>query len=543
MSYLSTEIDYGGARGSNAGDQFHENWALLQVINLLNPKKKIKAVSVEGVKTDTISQNGDHPTWNGVDCTLYYGGTTLESADQIEFIQLKYSSAMPDKAWTLSRLTQNSGKQKNNSIIRKFANEFKNATTRMKSEAKLIFKFISNQAVSEEIRKAFQIKGTDYLQQSGIEEKTKNIHDRLRKPSGLSHKDYQSFLDIIDFNECNSPSRFAIREKLVFVVTDFLGDNVLSEMNDLQVRIRELMLPERSNEIVTERTVLSWFGFSCREGLFPCPSDIEKRKYTVKRLAIDDVIKLLDKDEKLILIHGEGGAGKTTLMCQIAAHLPKDSQTIFFDCFAGGRYIYSDDKRHLPENAFLHMINEIAVSLNLPLFIPRSRKNPATIKLFLSKLATAGNLLAQISSPGKLVINIDAADNSIVAANAAVPHEQSFVFDLLRSSLSSLPSNVHIIISCRTARKDMLSIPYNTPEVHCSSFSIQETREHLKINSFNSDESLVETFHHLSNANPRVQYYAIDSAQKNQRKLIETLLPGGKNLSDILKPIFDKALN
>ena len=34
------------------------------------------------------------------------------------------------------------------------------------------------------------------------------------------------------------------------------------------------MLPERANEVVTEKDVLLWFGFSARDGLFPSEPDI-----------------------------------------------------------------------------------------------------------------------------------------------------------------------------------------------------------------------------------------------------------------------------
>lgn len=127
MSNYSSSIDYSGARGSNTGDQFHELWALQQVLDLLSPVTNLKAVGVEGVRTETTSQNPDNPTWDGVDCTLYYGGTRLESADQIEFVQLKYSSANPDKFWSVARLTSNTLKKGNNSVIRKMAEDFKAA--------------------------------------------------------------------------------------------------------------------------------------------------------------------------------------------------------------------------------------------------------------------------------------------------------------------------------------------------------------------------------------------------------------------------------
>ena len=57
MTTFTSDIDFRGARGSNTGDQFHELWALLQVLDLLHPETDLKAVGVEGVLTETPAQN------------------------------------------------------------------------------------------------------------------------------------------------------------------------------------------------------------------------------------------------------------------------------------------------------------------------------------------------------------------------------------------------------------------------------------------------------------------------------------------------------
>ncbi|MBP1610249.1 MAG: hypothetical protein H6Q04_2484, partial [Acidobacteria bacterium] len=214
----------------------------------------------------------------------------------------------------------------------------------------------------------------------------------------------------------------------------------------------------------------------------------------------------------------------------------------FFDCFGGGRCIHSDDKRHLPENAFLHLANELAVTLHLPLFIPRSTKYPATIKSFLTKLRSAGEALRQFAPEAMLLIVIDAADNAIAAADTAVPPERPFVFDLFGANLTDLPDNIRIITSSRSGRRASLRLPLHTPEVTCPPFTEQESREHLEISFPAPSSSLVEQFHGLSHANPRVQAYAIATADGNRNRLLEALLPGGKSLNDVLKTIFDTAL-
>ena len=544
MSIAISSVDYGGARGSNAGDQFHELWALQQVLELLRPGTHLTAVGVEGVRIEATAQTTDNPTWDGVDCALYYGGTSLETADRVEFVQLKYSAANPEKVWSVSRLIESTAKKGNNSVIRRLADDYMSAKARMKQGVPLTIRLVSNQKISTDLRNAIEERWSGSIKKANIDQQIKSSLQGLIKASGIAENEFQSFLEILDLNECGLDSRFAVREKVVDAVAGLLGNDVSSEVRELQVRVRELMIPERAREIVTEKNLLLWFGLSGRDGLFPCPPDVRPLEKMVGRKAANEAVSLLVKGERLVLIHGAGGCGKTTLMRQIADRLPSGSTTVFFDCFGGGRYIQTDDKRHLPENAFLQMANDIATSLQLPLFIPRSLKNPANIKQFIQKLHSAGEVLEKLAPQGILLIITDAADNSVAAAHNANPPETSFVHELFGADLESLPKNIRFITSCRTdpARRNSIKLPSGTPEVVCSSFSLQETKLHLEAAFSNLPTNLVEQFHQLSGGNPRVQAYAIAAAEGEVTQLLAALLPGGKSLSDVLKAQFKIAL-
>lgn len=426
------------------------------------------------------------------------------------------------------------------------ADDFKAAKARMKQGAQLKIRLVSNQDLSAGLKKALDARWSGSLKSASIDQTTIDDLKRLTAAAGLAATEFQDFLETLDFSECGSQSRFAVREKVVATIAGLLGNDVSSEVRDLQVRVRELMLPERAREIVTDKDILLWFGLSGREGLFPCPPDIRMPDYAVERSAADEAARLLTNGERLVLVHGVGGCGKTTLMRQIADRLPDESVTVFFDCWGGGSCRYSDDKRHLPENAFLHLANELAVRLRLPLFIPRSTKYPATVQSFLAKLRSAGEALKQLSIDGMLLIIIDAADNTVAAASNADPPERSFVHELFGANLSVLPENVRIITSCRsdpTRRASLQLPPPHTPEVICPQFTLSETKQHLEIAFPNPSDSLVEQFHNLSNENPRVQAYAIAAAEGDRTRLLKALLPGGKNLPGVLRESFNNALN
>ena len=43
-------IDYAGARGSNAGDEYHELWAVRHALRLLDEHTPLSAMTVEGLR-------------------------------------------------------------------------------------------------------------------------------------------------------------------------------------------------------------------------------------------------------------------------------------------------------------------------------------------------------------------------------------------------------------------------------------------------------------------------------------------------------------
>jgi hypothetical protein len=57
--------DHQGARGSNAGDDFHELWAMQQALGLLTPNTDLVAVTVEGLSIEDETGSST-TTWDGV---------------------------------------------------------------------------------------------------------------------------------------------------------------------------------------------------------------------------------------------------------------------------------------------------------------------------------------------------------------------------------------------------------------------------------------------------------------------------------------------
>src|SRR5215510_2342682 len=143
------DADYRGARGANAGDYFHELWALRQALALLDQDSELTAVAVEGLRAED-ERGMPLDTWDGVDCTLYYGGDDATAAKRIVIAQLKYSAARPNHEWTIARLTQSSNKKQDNSVIARLAKAFaglKSAWPELVASGNVDILLVSNQPV------------------------------------------------------------------------------------------------------------------------------------------------------------------------------------------------------------------------------------------------------------------------------------------------------------------------------------------------------------------------------------------------------------
>src|SRR5260370_20604552 len=98
-----------GARGSNAGDDFHELWALSQALTLLDHETDLSGITVEGLRPED-EKGSPAEAFDGVDCAMFHNGSSIGAAERIDVIQFKYSAADPDSAWTAARLTSSSPK-------------------------------------------------------------------------------------------------------------------------------------------------------------------------------------------------------------------------------------------------------------------------------------------------------------------------------------------------------------------------------------------------------------------------------------------------
>src|SRR5258708_40121706 len=95
--------------------------------------------------------------------------------------------------------------------------------------------------------------------------------------------------------------------------------------------------------------------------------------------------------------------------------LPNGSCAVLFDCYGGGSYLFSNDKRHRPDNAYLQIANDLAVKLRTPLLLQREGSQSVDLRRFLRRLSQVASVVAA-SPEALLVVIVDTADNAVSAA-------------------------------------------------------------------------------------------------------------------------------
>jgi hypothetical protein len=75
-------------------------------MRVLVPSSDLTAVTVEGIPIEVglDAAIAAPDAWEGVAVGRFYGGDSLRTAQRIEIQQIKYSSASPNKSWTVARL-------------------------------------------------------------------------------------------------------------------------------------------------------------------------------------------------------------------------------------------------------------------------------------------------------------------------------------------------------------------------------------------------------------------------------------------------------
>ncbi len=524
-------------RPSRDGDQFHYHWAARRCLELLPGVSDLVAVTIEGASSleepqaaqralgDTTAGRAVEAGEELIDVGLYFGGENRQTATRIRYIQLKHSTRHANEPWTASGLEK---------TLRGFGQryaELAKETSAKDVEQRFRFEFTTNRPVAVEVVEALEDIAT------GAAPRHPRTNATLLKYAGLPQPAATKFFRLFVM-EGSEGDLWAQRNLLSNDLRSFLPDADY----DAPVQLKELVARKATSEFEKDPSIRRYDVLRAlkanEDDLLPAQNLIPAAHTFLPRTQEDDIQRVLLSAEHPVIIHAEGGTGKSVLASQLAASMPAGSEAVLYDSFGNGLYRNALNFRHRHRDALVQIANELSGrGLCYPL-IPTSHADPkAYMKAFVYRLKQAIELL-QARTPGaSLCILIDAADNAEMAASEQ-SEPGSFVRDLIRASL---PAGVHLAFTCRTHRRGLLAAPPEAIEIELRPFCLDESRRHLKSIYPIATEAEVAEFAVLSSANPRVQALAL-SWKLPLSDMLRSLGPTSTTVERAIEDILDRAL-
>lgn len=532
-------LDFGGARGSNAGDAFHELWAVRRALALIEPGTRLIGLTVEGLVAE--DEVGAEPIrWAGVDCATYTADAAAGEPDSVLVEQLKYSAADPNKAWTLARFVAGKGKgaarrSGKGSVIFRLADAYRGwVDDKGRDPQSIRLALVTNQPIADDLRNALAeaANGVPQSYADKADDKASPLH-KLVHASGLAPAAFETFAGRLDLQGGADP-RYALEDQILQTVLAWTEGDIVETADRLRRFVANRMLPEGGRNMISAEAVMAQLGAADKGILFPCPPRLREAPNAVPRDAAIEVIRAVAAGQQRVCLHGSGGVGKTTALQQIRAGLPAGSVSVVFDCYGAGSYLDPEALRHRPADAFLQLTNELALGLGLPLLLAAGAVSDP-VRAFHRRLKLASVTLAGVAPDAVLLIAVDAADNAVAAAQSRAIPESNFIHDLVK--VGELPANVRLLVTARTSRLDTLELPSAFHRVLLEGFTPTETAANVA-RHFVTTSAWIEDFHLLSRGNPRVQAYALESGNGNLENALEALRPAGKDLDDVFRNSF-----
>ncbi|MGN4108153.1 NACHT domain-containing protein, partial [Burkholderia gladioli] len=483
--------DHELVRPSRDGDQFHYHWAARHCLALLPGSGDLVAVAIEGASTSegaTSVEDGDEL----IDVGLYYGSEALEDARSIHYIQLKHSTRHAQEPWTASGLRK---------TLKGFAQRFSKLLQQIPTATlveKLRFRFTSNRPIEQKVAEALE----DLASASATRHPT--IRKTLVRYTGLTASQAADFFKIFSA-EGGEPSLWVQRNLLVQDVSIYLA----GADSDSPVQLKEMVARKATSEFASDPAIRRHDVLRALKAtetdLVPAPCLIVAPTDTIRREQEAEIRDALLSTRHPIVLHADGGVGKSILASRLAASMPSGSVAVLYDCFGDGLYRNALNFRHRHRDALVQIANELAAQgLCHPLIPSGHADAKGFMRAFFGRLKQAIDLLRAQNPQASLCLIIDAADNADMAAEEQ--GEAAFVRDLIRTAY---PDGVRFAFTCRTHRRERLGAPTEAHHIELRPYTETETREFLQRTYPEATEKEAAEFAYLSSANPRVQALAV----------------------------------
>ncbi|GAB6921147.1 hypothetical protein JCM9803A_15970 [Rhodococcus erythropolis] len=481
-------------RASRDGDRFHYTWAAARLLKLLSPATDLRQVSIEGLGSAPSEAEPDGA--EVIDLVEFYGQSG-EDFTSLEVRQFKHSTLHPNENVTLGEVRK---------ILSKFAQL--DDTLRMQyPQATIRFSIVTNKPISSDAVNAVR----DLA--SGQPAAVGSSAAKLTDVANLSADDAASLCSRLDLRG---------RESGVTVLRRVLDREVGGLTADTDLRVSASLVDLVASRASTESSgpiqkadVLTAFG--CREDeLAPVPCQLETAPFFVRDTYVELADRILGSSGSIV-VTAEGGAGKSTFARALPDLLQGRADVIIYDCFGNGSYRRPDRPRHRHRDGLVQLATEMAgIGLGLPIVHTGNLAPEEYTKAFVRRLDAASEILVQ-SGTRQLVIVVDAADNAVMAAEDNAD-SRAFVRDLLRLD-HAVPTNVHIVLTCRPERVYLLESPAGMVPFELPAFAPGETAK--VVSSLHPSATPLDAaeIHDRTAGNPRVVSTVLSETKTIQEAL------------------------
>ncbi|MFP3611841.1 NACHT domain-containing protein [Paraburkholderia sp. SIMBA_050] len=501
----NVDADIDNVRASRAGHTFHERWAARRALQLVFPNDNLFAIAVEGISSTETASPGARAE-EIADLILYYGrGDNFQTCERLETVQFKYK--LREEAVTAAYLKKTV--EKFSDTILGYEKEFSAADV----DNKVSFIFVTNSEFTDSLWDAIQslIEGTT-PSAPGSATQARNIK-KWCADRGLS--DASRLFSRIVFR-AGEKSLAGQDNALRRTLTDW------SAGADSEARLRlhglqDLVLKKagpsgQGKNLIRREDVLD--ALDCEpEDLFPADTRFIDVGAVVERAEISKVGDLVKASNLPVLVHAEGGVGKTVFIQSLAERMANEFEVVVFDCFGGGSYRSDNHSRHLPRIGLVQIVNELSSRTLCDPMLPGGDDNRKIIKAARRRLAQAAAAIRTQSKKLDLLIIVDAADNAQLEADDR--HETAFP-KLLLSAIDEDPiDGVMLLLTARTHRKDKVIGRATVNEIELGPFTDSEAREFLKDRKPSASGLEIATALARSGRNARVLDYLVQTWDTN----------------------------
>lgn len=522
-----TRVD--SVRASKDGHEYHEAWVARKSLGLLLARDGLVGVAIEGFS------DADQATRDATeiaDAVLYYGrGASFLHASRVIVVQVKYSKAAELKPFRSADLRK---------TIDKFAKTYrahKRQYGAEKTRARLRFELVTNRPILAELVDALESLAAGRSPRGVAAAQAKQFKAATR----LQGKDLAEFARQVRLTGLPGDLRASKRE-LATVLSDWSAarDSLARlRLNELRKLARDKAgLESERRNVISRADVLAALDIGHEDDLLPCPASFPEVGAIVEREQLAAAVALVPNLDRPLVIHADGGVGKTVFIRAIASRLELAHEVVLFDCFGMGQYRAPSDARHLPGRGLLHVVNRLACRGLCDPLLPGTYNDDDFIRAVRSRLTQAAETGARAAPDRQLVLLIDAIDNA--GEHATAQGETAFPRLLLRElAMAGRISGLQVVVSARSHLRVAAAGGVDCTELKLLPFSLEESKEFLRSRVRRLSDAKVQVAQSRSRGNGRIlEHLATDSAELLAPSEIDKVIV----LDDLLRKKLSDAL-